>query len=154
VVNVTYALAQAYAKSYGKRLPSPLEWERAARGTKGDLFPWGNNQDAALANVADNTTLGDKRGLTPARSNLPYNGAYQMVGNAWEMVDGEVKPSAETVARAASLLNPPPTAEEAWISIRGGSFFTPLTPAILYDSSSVPARYSAPDIGFRCVKDP
>jgi hypothetical protein len=154
VVNVTYALAQAYAKSYGKRLPKPLEWERAARGTKGDLFPWGNNEDPALANLASNPTLGDKRGLIPARSELPYNGAYQIVGNAWEMVDGEVKPSPETVARAATLMNPSPTADEPWISIRGGSFFTPLSPAIVYDTSSVPARYSAPDIGFRCVKDP
>ncbi len=154
VVNVTYALAQAYAKAYGKRLPKPLEWERVARGTNGDLFPWGNSENPALANVANNPNLGDKRGLTPARSELPYNGAYQMVGNAWEMVDGEVKPSAETVARAATLLNPPPTAEEAWISIRGGSFFTPLSPAIAYDSGAIPERYSGPDIGFRCVKDP
>ncbi len=154
VVNVSYALARAYAKSFGKRLPSPLEWERAARGTQGDLFPWGNNQDPSLANVSDNPSLGDKRGLMPARSFVPHRGAYQMVGNAWEMVEGEVKPSVEAVAFYRSLLNPAPTADEPWITIRGGSFNFRLAPGIVYDSSSVPERYTAKDIGFRCVKDP
>jgi hypothetical protein len=158
VVNVSYALARAYAKSFGKRLPSPLEWERAARGTQGDLFPWGDSEDPALANVKNNPALGDQHrlmpGLMPARSFVPHRGAYQMVGNAWEMVEGEVKPSAEAVARAHSLLNPAPTADEPWITIRGGSFNFDLAPGIVYDFNSVPERYTAKDIGFRCARDP
>lgn len=154
VVNVSYALAGAYAKSFGKRLPSPLEWERAARGTQGDLFPWGDKEDPALANVLNNPSLGEKRGLMPARSFVPHRGSYQMVGNAWEMVEGEVKPSVQAMAYYASLLNPAPTADEPWITIRGGSFNQRLTPGIVYDSASIPERYTAPDIGFRCVKDP
>jgi eukaryotic-like serine/threonine-protein kinase len=154
VVNVSYAQARAYAKSFGKRLPSPLEWERAARGTQGDPFPWGSADDPRLANVLNNPSLGEPRGLMPARSFLPHQGVYQMVGNAWEMVEGEVKPSAEAVAYYASLLKPPPTAEESWITIRGGSFNFRLTPGIIYDSSSIPESYTAKDIGFRCVKDP
>jgi eukaryotic-like serine/threonine-protein kinase len=154
VVNVSYALARAYAKSFGKRLPSPLEWERAARGTQGDVFPWGDREDPALANVKNNLSLGDRHGLMPARSFVPHRGVYQMVGNAWEMVEGEVKPSAEAVAFSHSLLNPAPTADEPWITIRGGSFNQPLTSGIVYDSSSVPERYTAKDIGFRCAKDP
>jgi formylglycine-generating enzyme required for sulfatase activity len=153
VVNVSYALARAYAKSFGKRLPSPLEWERAARGTQGDLFPWGDGEEPALANVKNNPALGDQHRLMPARSFVPHRGAYQMVGNAWEMVEGEVKPSAEAVARAQSLLNPVPTADEPWITIRGGSFNFDLAPGIVYDFNSIPERYTAKDIGFRCVKD-
>jgi hypothetical protein len=151
VVNVSYSLARAYAKSYGKHLPTPLEWERAARGTKGDLYPWGNAEDATLANLMNSSA---KNELLPARTFLPYGGAYQMVGNAWEMVEGEVKPSAAAVARYASLLNPPPTADEPWISIRGGSFNTPLTPGIVYDSATIPEVYTSDQIGFRCVKYP
>jgi hypothetical protein len=152
-VGVSYAMARAYAKSFGKRLPKPLEWERAARGKDGALYPWGDADNPLLANVLNNPTLGVKRGLMPARWFAPHP-AYQMVGNAWEMVEGEVHPSAEALARYASLLNPPPTANEAWISIRGGSFATPLTPGIVYDFAVIPERYTSGQIGFRCVKDP
>jgi iron(II)-dependent oxidoreductase len=151
VVNVSYSLARAYAKAYGKHLPTPLEWERAARGTKGDLYPWGNAEDATLANLMTDSA---KHELLPARSLLPYGGVYQMVGNAWEMVEGAVKPSAAAVARYATLMNPPPTADEPWISIRGGSFNTPLAPGIVYDSATIPEGYTSDQIGFRCVKYP
>jgi formylglycine-generating enzyme required for sulfatase activity len=154
VVHVGITLARAYAKWKNKRLPSPLEWERAARGVNGALFPWGDAEDPSHANVLSNTALSQHE-LMPARSFSAYP-AFQMVGNAWEMVEGEVHPSPQAVANVASLLNPPATADEPWISIRGGSFNSPLTPGIVYDSGSVPERYAAiaPDIGFRCIKDP
>lgn len=152
VVNVSYSLAQAYAKSQGKRLPKPLEWERAARGVQGDAYPWGRAEDPRLANLANNPNQPAPH-LMPARSFSPYHGLYQMVGNAWEMVDGEITPSPEAVAHFA-FLNPPATPNEPWISMRGGGFNFSLTNRILWDSSSIPARYAFGDIGFRCVKDP
>src|SRR5262249_16060704 len=54
VVNIKVADARAYARRVGKRLPSPLEWERAVRGTNGSSFPWGNQTEPSNANVADN----------------------------------------------------------------------------------------------------
>ena len=54
VVNVTIGDARAFAAWAHKRLPSAQEWEKAARGEDGRLFPWGNKRDAGLANVADN----------------------------------------------------------------------------------------------------
>ena len=161
VVNVSYAMAQAYAKSQGKRLPKPLEWERAARGVNGDPYPWGKAEDPALANVANNQNFPVKQ-LMMARAFLPYHGLYQMVGNAWEMADQEVipskaagdeKPSADTIAHFASL-SPPATGDEAWIAIRGGSYRASLSNRILWDAGWIPLRYAAEDIGFRCVKDP
>jgi formylglycine-generating enzyme required for sulfatase activity/predicted Ser/Thr protein kinase len=151
VVNVTADQARAYAAWKGKRLPTALEWERAARGVNGALFPWGDELQPMRANVADNPAPAQH--LIPVRSLGAYP-EYQMIGNAWEMVEGSVTPSPLALTRFAALLNPPPTAQEPWISIRGGSFSERLSPALTYDSSSIPERYAEKNIGFRCAKTP
>jgi formylglycine-generating enzyme required for sulfatase activity/tRNA A-37 threonylcarbamoyl transferase component Bud32 len=145
VVRVTAAQARDFAKWKGKRLPTAREWERAARGTGGAKFPWGDAEDASLANVAGKT-------LKPVKSYAAYQGIYQMAGNAWEIVEGEITPSKDAVAGFAKLLKPPPTSEEKWVTIRGGSFNTPLNAAVGYEWGPIPERYSSSDIGFRCAK--
>ncbi|HEV1288367.1 MAG TPA: bifunctional serine/threonine-protein kinase/formylglycine-generating enzyme family protein [Bryobacteraceae bacterium] len=145
VVRVTVAQARAFANWKGKRLPSGLEWERAARGTKGAKYPWDDAEDPSLANVSGTA-------LKPVKSYAAYGGAYQMAGNAWEMVEGQISPSPTAVTHFASLLTPPPTAAEKWIAIRGGSFNMPLAAAVGYEWSPIPERYSSSDIGFRCAK--
>ncbi len=154
MVNITIVQARSYAMRVAKRLPTPLEWERAARGVNGSLYPWGDAEDPTLSNVADNTSFGGRE-LVPVKSFQAYP-EYQMVGNAWELVEGSVNPSPEAVEhfKSLGLLNPAPTASEPWVNARGGSFTQPLSPNIVYDSLSIPARFSARDIGFRCVKDP
>src|SRR5262249_45358111 len=143
---------RAYAHWRGKRLPTQLEWERAARGMDGIRFPWGDAEDPSRANVRDNTSLA-QHVLMPVKSYkaLPE---YQMAGNAWEMVEGNIMPSEAAVALFSNLITPPATAQEKWIQIRGGSFNTPLSAAVTYEWSPIPERFSAPDIGFRCAKTP
>jgi len=159
VVNITFAQAEAFAKWKGKRLPTALEWERAARGIDGDLYPWGNAADASQANLADNKKL-PSHALMPVKSfkRVP---AYQMAGNAWEMIDAEVAPDDAAVAKFAASLSPSPTAQEKapaapgkWIQIRGGSFQTPVADAVAYKWTAIPEVYAASDIGFRCAKTP
>ena len=144
VVRVTVAQAREYAAWKGKRLPTALEWERAARGTDGHKYPWGDAPDASLANVSG-------KALKPVKSYAPYP-EYQMIGNAWEIVDGEITPSAEARTAFAKLLNPPLTPEDKWVTMRGGSFNTKLKDVVAWESASIPERFSSSDIGFRCAK--
>jgi len=149
-VGITAAEARAYAKQIGKRLPTSLEWERALRGTQGALFPWGDQKDSANANVSDNPAASHE--LMPVRS---FAGPlYNIIGNAWEMVEGPVTPSANALAMFAAVMTPPPTAQEPWITMRGGAFDRALEAGLSYDAVSIPERFSARNVGFRCAKDP
>jgi formylglycine-generating enzyme required for sulfatase activity len=98
VTGVTYAEAAAYCRWEGGRLPTEEEWEKAARGTDGRCYPWGNTWDPARGNFRREhagsakamcwiTRRGLKRvGSFPAGASP--SGALDMAGNAWEWVSG------------------------------------------------------------------
>jgi eukaryotic-like serine/threonine-protein kinase len=149
VVNVTVLDAHQFANWAGKRLPTAKEWEKAARGEDGRAFPWGNEKDAARANVGGHA-------VEPVDSHpdgaSPY-GALNMVGNVWEYVEQLSVPSAQALENFRIQLDPAPRADEPWYQIRGESFGDPLAQSVIWDSTTVPARWSHADIGFRCAKD-
>ena len=150
VVNVTIDDARAFAAWAGKRLPNAREWEKAARGTDGRIFPWGNELDMSRANLGGQG-LRPVTDLTEGKSPC---GALNMLGNAYEIVDEAVVPSERALDRFKNM-NPPATRNEPWTEIRGLSYVDRWEYAGnsgLWDSGSVPARFHGAGIGFRCAK--
>ncbi len=85
IVNVSWEDATAYAQWAGAALPTEAQWEKAARGTDGRMYPWGNEWDAAKCNnrVGNNrSTQTSPVGNYPEGAS-PY-GCLDMAGNVWQ----------------------------------------------------------------------
>ena len=130
VVYVTWHDAQAYCQHYGLRLPTEAEWEWAARGEQGSVFPWGNDWDQDRCCNSDNRGPG---GQTFAVGHFPagqsWCGALDLAGNVWEWcqdwfaADSQQAASERPDAGARPDADDPPGPGDARV-LRGGGWFS------------------------------
>lgn len=152
VTHVSHEDCLAYCEWAGCRLPTEAEWEKAARGTDGRMYTWGNSPpNPSLCNynmhIGDTTVIGSY----PA-SVSPY-GLHDAAGNVWEWTStawhrypyGTTEPRTIRTRQGTFELG----------VIRGGSFFNDFDDAgpLVYERVYGLRDYTSYDVGVRVCKD-
>lgn len=153
VTMVTWFGAKAYCEAIGGRLPSEIEWEKAARGADDNRpYPWGDELTPDMANYYSSTDIFEKvagrrgdttpvgfyngnsyEGFTTGDNSSPY-GVYDMAGNVWQWTADVIEGTHNRYLRGGSL-------RDHGYVMR------------LWSRNSTRPEYEGPSIGFRCVQD-
>jgi len=153
MTNVSWFGARAYCGFYHWRLPTELEWEKAARGTDGRFFPWGDrivhnnaNYYSSRDPFEDMGSFGSRTspvgfyngethdGYSTLDSASPY-GLYDMAGNVWQWT-GDIYEGMH------------------YRFMRGGSKDTYEMDLRVWVRNNATPEYFSPGVGFRCVREP
>ena len=173
VTHVSLAEARGYCAHYGKRLPHTWEWQLAAQGTDGRVYPWGNATDGLVDGVhcpllqnrtatADGGVVGLLANVTAHPAGASPYGVLDLVGNVWQMTDEFVdEHSRAVVLRGGSVYYPSVPGCSLTDGCRGTpvNWYFPNSLAMrsLYTHGKyflmAPSYERAGTVGFRCAAD-
>jgi len=148
MADVSYMEAEAYCKSMGKRLPTENEWEKAARGSDGRIWPWGNKFETGMANTIESKENRTVQGGSFTADMSPY-GVYDMAGNLMEWTSSWYE------AYPGSKLERPQFGK-GYKVMKGGTWGAPSIPfsRVAHRHPVKPTENNhSHRYGFRCAKD-
>lgn len=162
VVQIAWADAASYCAWSGRRLPSEAEWEKAARGTTGQIYPWGNGFNGRLLNFCDvqcelpwaSPNIDDGYQFTSPVgsyvSGASLYGALDMAGNVWEWVNDWYSASYYEQSPSRNPLGPD---FGNYRILRGGSRVIDINNVRASYRYEVEPTLRLINTGFRCAQD-
>lgn len=149
VLFVDWSMARTYCESWREaRLPTEAEWEKAARGERSTIYPWGDEPDCKFANYGD--CLGDTSSTKIYALGASRYGVYNLAGNVWEWVGDWYSDNYYRSSPRADPQGPDAGTERV---LRGGSWKDNYADIRSVNREAEKPSYSSQFIGFRCARD-